>query len=54
LTAENNEKAETYTMGVLQMSEWHKVTADVQPKFGSVDLLMPHAGASFKPEGGKV
>lgn len=28
--------------------------ADVESKFGSVDLLMSNAGASFRPEGGKV
>lgn len=53
LKSENNEKTETYTMDVSSVSDWSKVKADVEAKFGSVDLLMLNAGASFRPEGGK-
>src|SRR5271156_6848992 len=53
LKPKNNEKTETYTMDVSSMSDWSKVRVDVESKFGSVDLLMLNAGASFQPEGGK-
>lgn len=54
LKSKNDEKTETYTMDVSKVSEWQKVKADVESKFGSVDLLMLNAGASFQPEGGKA
>jgi short-subunit dehydrogenase len=53
LKPKNNEKTETYTMDVSSVSDWSKVKADVESKFGSVDLLMLNAGASFRLEGGK-
>lgn len=48
--AKNNEKTETYSMDVSQISEWQKLRTDVEDKFGKVDLLMLNAGASFKPQ----
>jgi hypothetical protein len=53
LKPKNNEKTDTYPMDVSSVSDWSNVKADVESKFGSVDLLMLNAGASFRPEGGK-
>ena len=53
LKPKNNERTEIYPMDVASTSDWSKVRADVESKFGSVDLLMLNAGTSFEPEGGK-
>ncbi|KAL9622417.1 MAG: hypothetical protein Q9160_003261 [Pyrenula sp. 1 TL-2023] len=50
--AKANEKTETYTLDVSQISEWQKIKPDVEAKFGTVELLMLNAGASFKPKDG--
>lgn len=52
LKPKNNEKTETYSMDVSSVAEWSKIRADVESKFGSVDLLMLNAGAAFQPAGG--
>jgi NAD(P)-dependent dehydrogenase (short-subunit alcohol dehydrogenase family) len=41
-------------MDVSSTSDWSRVRTDVESKFGSVDLLMLNAGASFNPEGSKT
>lgn len=46
------EKIETYQVDVSQISAWQKLRSDVEEKFGTVDLLMLNAGASFQPKGG--
>lgn len=48
-----NERIETFQMDVSNPSEWSKLRADIETKFGRVDLLMLNAGASFKPQEGK-
>ncbi|KAL9114038.1 MAG: hypothetical protein Q9227_001810 [Pyrenula ochraceoflavens] len=50
--AKNNEKTETYAFDVSQLSEWQKIRPEVEKTFGTVELLMLNAGASFKPQGG--
>ena len=50
LPSKSGEKTETYKMDVTSVQDWQRVRKDVESKFGSVDLLMLNAGASFKPE----
>jgi short-subunit dehydrogenase len=47
------ERIETYQVDVSQISAWQKLRSDVEEKFGTVDLLMLNAGASFQPKEGK-
>jgi short-subunit dehydrogenase len=49
----HNEKIETYRVDASQISGWQKLRSDVESKFGTVNLLMLNAGASFQPKEGK-
>lgn len=50
--AKANEKTVSYTLDVSQFGEWQKIKSDVERNFGTVELLMLNAGASFKPKDG--
>ena len=50
LPSRSDAKTETYKMDVSSVQDWEKIRKDVESKFGSVDLLMLNAGASFKPD----
>lgn len=47
-----NEKTVSYTLDVSQTSEWQNIKSDVEGRFGTIELLMLNAGASFKPRDG--
>lgn len=43
-------KTEAYLLDVADRAKWDNIVAQVSSTFGSVDLVMLNAGASYKPQ----